>query len=85
STVAPASTAGTTVRATSLGTGDANAWGPAIGWGALAAALWVVTRFALARRRGWRKVPVLLAGLVVCAAPLWLCFESVVRLLPPSV
>ena len=70
---------------TSLGTGNANAWGPAVGFGALAAALWVLTRVAIARRRGWRKAPVLVAGLVVCAAPLWFCFQNVVRLLPPSV
>ncbi len=72
-----------TVR--SLTEGNANARGPAIAFGALVVALWVATRVLASRRRGWHKVATLAAGVAIAAVPLWLCFEQVVRLLPPTV
>ncbi len=69
----------------SLTAGNANARGPAIAFGALVVALWVAARVFASRRRGWRKAAALAAGVVVAAVPLWLCFEQVVRLLPPTV
>ncbi len=77
------SSAAPTLR--SLTSGDANALGPAIGFGLLAVLLWVAARILAARRRGWRKLGRLAAGVAVCAVPLWLCFQQVVRLLPPTV
>jgi sortase A len=69
----------------SLTAGNANARGPAIAFGALVVALWVATRILASRRRGWRKTATLAVGVVVAAVPLWLCFQQVVRLLPPTV
>ncbi len=72
-----------TVR--SLTEGNADARGPAIAFGALVVALWVATRVLASRRRGWHKAATLAAGVAIAAVPLWLCFEQVVRLLPPTV
>lgn len=69
----------------SLGHGNASAWPPAVAYGAAAAALWVLTRLAVNRSRRWRRAGSLTAGILLCAIPLWFCFENVVRLLPPSI
>ena len=69
----------------SLTAGNAGARGPAIAFGALVVALWVAARILASRRRGWRKAVTLAAGAAVAAVPLWLCFEQIVRLLPPTV
>ena len=87
STASPSSETVTPAAPTvaSLTSGNANARGPAIAFGALVVALWVAIRVLASRRRGWRKAATLAAGVAIAAVPLWLCFEQVVRLLPPTV
>lgn len=89
-TAAPAPTSPPTTAAPaptlhSLTAGNANALGPAIAFGLVVILLWAATRVLAARRRGRRKLAVLAVGVVVCALPLWLCFQQVVRILPPTV
>jgi sortase A len=68
-----------------LGSGNTNGWPPAIAYGAAAAVLWILTRILVARSRRWRRLGAFSAGVVVCAVPLWFCFENVVRLLPQNI
>ncbi len=67
------------------GGGSSKAWFPALTYGAAALLLWLATRIVVAATRRWKRVGVLVAGIAVCAIPLWLCFENATRLLPPSV
>jgi sortase A len=71
--------------AASLGGGNHRAWPPAIGYGALFVALWVLTRLLINRTRRWRRLGAYVGGIAVCCVPLWFCFENVVRLLPQSI
>lgn len=73
------------VAAASLGNGNTAGWPPGIAYGALFVALWVGTRLAVNRTRGWRRAGAFVVGIAVCAVPLWFCFENVVRLLPQSI
>lgn len=84
-TTSPPTTAAPAPTLHSLTAGNANALGPAIAFGLVVVLLWVATRVLAARRRGGRKLAVLAVGVVVCALPLWLCFQQVVRILPPTV
>ena len=59
--------------------GQSSARWPAIGWGLLAAAIWIAGRIA-ARR--WKRWPSYAIVALPAAAALWLCFEQVDRLLP---
>jgi hypothetical protein len=71
-------------RSVNLGHGNPAGWPPAIAYGAAVVVLWVLTRLAVARTRRWRRAGALAGGIVVCALPLWFCFENVVRLLPTN-
>ncbi|HLH46006.1 MAG TPA: sortase [Acidimicrobiales bacterium] len=73
------------VRSVNLGHGNSAGWPPAIAFGAAVVVLWVLTRLAVARTRRWRRAGALATGIVVCAVPLWFCFENVVRLLPTNI
>jgi sortase A len=68
-----------------LGRGNGNAWPPAIAYGAVLALLWVGVRLLINRTRRWTRAGAYVGGIVVCLAPLWFCFENVVRLLPPNI
>jgi sortase A len=83
-TPAPVTTA-TPAPVATLGHGNANGWPPAIAYGAAVVALWTATRLEVNRTRRWRRAGTLAGGIVVCALPLWFCFENVVRLLPQSI
>jgi sortase A len=67
------------------GGGTSKAWFPTLAYGAAVLLLWLTTRIMLAATRRWVRVGVFVAGVAVCAVPLWLCFENATRLLPPSV
>jgi sortase A len=59
-------------------------WAAALGWGALAVALWVLVRVVAARRRRYAKVGVIAAGALACLVPLWFAFGAAVNLLPAN-
>ena len=59
--------------------GQSSALWPAIGWGLLAAAIWVGGRIAAWR---WKRWPSYAIVALPAATALWLCFEQVDRLLP---
>lgn len=59
-------------------------WVAALGWGALAIAVWAATRLLAVRRRRYVKLGVLFAGAVVCLVPLWFAFGAAVDLLPAN-
>jgi sortase A len=80
-----ASTPRVAVGAPNLGRGDGGAWPPALGYGAGFVLLWIATRLAVNRTRRWRRAGALVVGILICAVPLWFCFENVVRLLPQSI
>ncbi len=67
------------------GGSSSKAWFPTVAYGAAVLLLWLATRVVLASTRRWKRFGVLVVGVAVCAVPLWLCFENVTRLLPPSV
>jgi sortase A len=56
----------------------------ALGWGALAVAVWVAARLVARRRLRYAKVGVLAAGALVCLVPLWFAFGAAVGLLPAN-
>ena len=67
-----------------LAGGDPDARLHAVGWGLLAAGVWLVT-YLVARRWSWRQVGKWLTyavGAAVFAVPLFLAFESINQLLP---
>ena len=65
-------------------TGGAWTWVTALGWGALAIAVWAAARFLAARRHRYTKVALLLGGALACLVPLWFAFGAVVDLLPAN-
>lgn len=67
-----------------LGGAGAGTWAMAIGFGALAVAIWVAARLLAYRRRRYAKAALLVAGAVVCLVPLWFAFGAVVNLLPAN-
>jgi sortase A len=69
----------------SLGSGDAGAWPPALGFAALVVLLWVGVRIWINRTRRWHRAAAYVVGIAVCLVPLWFCFENVVLLLPQSI
>jgi sortase A len=71
--------------ANTLGRGNGRAWPPAVAYGAAAAVVLLATRLFVARTRRWRRLAAFVAGVAVCAVPLWFCFENVVRLLPQNI
>lgn len=73
------------VRSTSLGQGRSSAWTPAILYGLIVVALWIVVRLAVNRTRRWYRAAAYAVGIGVCLIPLWFCFENVVLLLPQSI
>jgi sortase A len=82
------SPAGTTAVATTgvnLGTGNSDGWPPALAYGLAFVGLWIGTRLAINRTRRWARLGVVVVGILVCAVPLWFCFENVVRLLPANI
>lgn len=62
--------------------GDPTARVPAALWGSLAAALWLVITYAA---RHWRRWPAYLVGVPVVLVVLFVFFENVARLFPPSI
>jgi sortase A len=70
---------------TNLGEGTHSALPPALAYGAVVVAMWVLVRLAINRTRRWRRTGVFLVGIGLCLIPLWFCFENVVRVLPSSV
>lgn len=84
----PATTATANVAAqapSSLNGGDHTAYPPALAYGGLVVAGWIITRLLINRSRRWARAGAYLGGIAVCCVPLWFCFENVVRLLPSSV
>ncbi len=71
--------------AANLGRGNSNGWPPAIAYGAAFVVLWIGARLAINRTRRSTRLAAFVIGIVVCAVPLWFCFENVVRLLPQSI
>jgi sortase A len=69
----------------SLGSGDAGAWPPALGFAALVVLLWVGVRIWINRTRRWHRAAAYGVGIAICLVPLWFCFENVVLLLPQSI
>jgi len=63
---------------------SASTWAAAVGWGALAVALWVLTRLFAARKRRFAKFGLIVAGSLACLVPLWFAFGAVVGLLPAN-
>ena len=63
-------------------TGDPSARGPAVGWG-LATTAVALTAVVVGRR--WRRWPSYLLAVPVGATTMFLCFEQVARLMPPSI
>jgi sortase A len=82
--VSPAPAAPTAADAT-LGSGDAKAWPPAVGWGIVVLLGWIGVRLLVNRTRRWRRAGALIGGIALCLIPLWYCFENVVRLLPQNI
>ena len=68
-----------------LGTGRASAWTPAILYGLLTIAIWVLARLAIHRTRRWYRGGAFAAGIGVCLIPLWFCIENLILLLPQSI
>jgi sortase A len=68
-----------------LGHGNSNAWTPAILYGLLVVALWVVARLVINRTRRWSRLAAYVVGIGVCLVPLWFCFENVSLLLPQNI
>lgn len=68
-----------------LGTGNTNAWPPALGFGALVLLAWIATRLAINRTRKWWRLGTYVVGIGVCLIPLWFLFENASRLLPQNV
>ena len=68
-----------------LGHGRSSAWTPAIGYGAIVVALWVLVRLAINRSRRWTRAGVYVIGIGVCLVPLWFSFENVSLLLPQNI
>lgn len=73
------------VPAVTLGGGNHQAYPPAILYGALVVAAWILTRLLINRTRRWWRAGAFVGGVAVCCVPLWFCFENVVRLLPQSI
>jgi hypothetical protein len=69
----------------SLGSGNRNAWPPALLYGGLVVLLWIGARWLINRTRRWARAGAFVVGIGVCLIPLWFCFENVVRLLPPNI
>ncbi len=70
--------------AVTLGGPGAWTWASALGFGALAVAVWVVTRLLAGRRHRYAKVALLVAGALVSLVPLWFAFGAAVDLLPAN-
>jgi uncharacterized membrane protein len=70
--------------AVTLGGAGTWTWAGALGFGALAVAVWVVTRLLAARRHRYAKVALLVAGALVSLVPLWFAFGAAVDLLPAN-
>jgi sortase A len=87
STAAPSDQAGTqtVAAANTLGSGNRNAWPPALLYGGLVVLLWIGVRLLINRTRRWARVGAYVIGIAVCLIPLWFAFENVVRLLPPNI
>ena len=68
-----------------LGHGKSSAWTPAIGYGAVVIALWVLVRLGINRSRRWTRAGAYVVGIGVCLVPLWFCFENVSLLLPQNI
>ncbi len=73
------------VAAVTLGGGNHQAYPPALLYGALVVAAWILTRLVINRTRKWWRAGAFVGGVAVCCVPLWFCFENVVRLLPQSI
>ena len=80
-TAAPSTTAPPSLEEAEGLSGEGAANGPAIAWGAAAAAVWLLTWLA---GRAWRKWPAYLIGTPVFLVVLFVFFENFSRLLPAN-
>ena len=80
-TAAPSTTAPPSLEETEGLSGEGADNGPAIAWGAAAAAVWLLTWLA---GRAWRKWPAYLIGTPVFLVVLFVFFENFSRLLPAN-